>query len=97
MKTYCKAAILSCLAAGAGIAAYRRWTIRMPFKEFTRYALYMAVMDDEICRHEFYGPERAVKEFLTKFKTTSKFAVCEKVRFHIGFLALRAAGGVLQP
>ena len=28
---------------------------RMPFKEFTRYALYMAVMDDEICRNELEG------------------------------------------
>ena len=29
--------------------------IRMPVKEFTRYALYMAVMDDEICRNELEG------------------------------------------
>ena len=29
--------------------------IRMPFKEFTRYALYTAVMDDEICRNELEG------------------------------------------
>lgn len=29
--------------------------IRMPLKEFTRYALYMAVMDDEICRNELEG------------------------------------------
>lgn len=27
----------------------------MPLKEFTRYALYMAVMDDEICRNELEG------------------------------------------
>ena len=65
MKTYCKAAILSCLVAGAGIAAYRRWTIRMPFKEFTRYALYMAVMDDEICRHELEG--NRIGEEIIKF------------------------------
>lgn len=29
--------------------------IRMPLKEFTQYALYMAVMDDEICRNELEG------------------------------------------
>lgn len=27
----------------------------MPLREFTRYALYMAVMDDEICRNELEG------------------------------------------
>lgn len=55
MKTGCKAAILGCLAAGAGAVACWRWMIRMPLKEFTRYALYMAVMDDEICRNELEG------------------------------------------
>ena len=29
--------------------------IRVPLKEFARYALYMAVMDDEICRNELEG------------------------------------------
>ena len=29
--------------------------IRIPIKEFTRYARYMAVMDDEICRNELEG------------------------------------------
>lgn len=55
MKTYCKIAVLGCLAAAAGSAACWRWKIRMPLKEFTRYALYMAVMDDEICRNELEG------------------------------------------
>ena len=55
MKTGYKIAILGCLAAGAGAAACWRWMIRMPLKEFTRYALYMAVMDDEICRNELEG------------------------------------------
>lgn len=55
MKTGHKAVILGCLAAGAGVAACWRWMIRMPLKEFTRYALYMAVMDDEICRNELEG------------------------------------------
>ena len=27
----------------------------MPLKEFTRYTLYMAVLDDEICRNELEG------------------------------------------
>lgn len=55
MKTGHKAAALSCLAVGAGAAACWRWMFRMPLKEFTRYALYMAVMDDEICRNELEG------------------------------------------
>lgn len=55
MKTYHKIAVLGCLAAAAGSAACWRWRIRMPLKEFTRYALYMAVMDDEICRNELEG------------------------------------------
>ena len=46
------------LAGGLAVvvsAACWRWKIRMPLKEFTRYALYMAVMDDEICRNELEG------------------------------------------
>ena len=38
----------------AGTVYYRR-TIRIPLEEYTRYALYMAVMDDEICRNELEG------------------------------------------
>ena len=55
MKTGHKAAILGCLAAGAGAAVCWRRAFRMPLKEFTRYALYMAVLDDEICRNELEG------------------------------------------
>lgn len=55
MKTDHKAAILGCLAVGTGAAACWRWMFRMPLKEFTRYALYMAVLDDEICRNELEG------------------------------------------
>ena len=55
MKTGHKLAVLGCLAVVVGSAVCWRWMIRMPLKEFTRYALYMAVMDDEICRNELEG------------------------------------------
>lgn len=55
MKTRYKIAALGSLVAVAGAAACWKWMIRMPLKEFTRYALYMAVMDDEICRNELEG------------------------------------------
>ena len=54
MKTRYKIAALSGLAVVAG-ALCRSLMIRMPLKEFTRCALYMAVMDDEICRNELEG------------------------------------------
>ena len=55
MKTGHKIAALGCLAVVTASVAYWRWMIRIPLKEFTRYALYMAVMDDEICRNELEG------------------------------------------
>lgn len=55
MKNGHKSVILGGLAVGAGAAVCWRWKIRMPLKEFTRSALYMAVMDDEICRNELEG------------------------------------------
>lgn len=55
MKTGHKIAALGCLAVVVGAVACWRWMIRMPLREFTRYALYMAVMDDEICRNELEG------------------------------------------
>lgn len=55
MKTNHKIAVLGCLAVVAGSVSCWRWMIRIPLKEFTRYALYMAVMDDEICRNELEG------------------------------------------
>lgn len=55
MKTSHKIAALGCLAVVVGSVVCWRWVIRMPLKEFTRYALYMAVMDDEICRNELEG------------------------------------------
>lgn len=71
MKTGHKAAFWGCLAAGAGAAAYWRWIFRMPLKEFTRYALYMAVLDDEICRNELEGNQigDTVIQFGLKEKT----------------------------
>lgn len=57
MKTGHKVAILGCLIGGVGSVVRWRWMIRMSLKEFTRYALYMAVMDDEICRNELEGSQ----------------------------------------
>ena len=45
MKKGCKIALVGGLAAVVGIAACWKWMIRMPLGEFTRYALYMAVLD----------------------------------------------------
>ena len=55
MKTGHKIVALGCLAVGVASAVHWRWMIRMPLQEFTRYALYMAVMDEEICRNELEG------------------------------------------
>ncbi len=55
MKKSHQIAALGCLAAAAGVGACWRRSIRMPLREFTRSALYMAVMDDEICRNELAG------------------------------------------
>lgn len=65
MKKGCKIALVGGLAVVAGAVVCWHWTIRMPLKEFTRYALYMAVMDDEICRNELEGNQigGAVIEF----------------------------------
>lgn len=52
MQKGCKIALAGGLAVAVGAAACWRRMIRMPIREFTRYALYMAVMDDEICRNE---------------------------------------------
>ena len=55
MKKGCKIALAGGLAVAAGAVACWKWMFRMPLKEFTRCALYMAVMDDEICRNELEG------------------------------------------
>lgn len=48
-------------AAGAGAYGLFRWNFRMPLKEYTQNAMYMAVLDDEICRHALEGTEIAGK------------------------------------
>lgn len=55
MRKDCNIALVGGLAVAVGAAACWKWMIRMPLGEFTRYALYMAVMDDEICRNELEG------------------------------------------
>lgn len=55
MKKGYTIALAGGLAVAVSAAVCWRWKIRMPLKEFTRYALYMAVMDDEICRNELEG------------------------------------------
>lgn len=50
-----KAAGLGILAACIGGVICYKCAIRMSMKEYTRYALIMAVMDDEICRNELEG------------------------------------------
>lgn len=55
MKKGCKIALAGGLAVAVGAVVCWNWMIRMPLKEFTRYALYMAVLDDEICRNELEG------------------------------------------
>ena len=54
MKKGCKIMLAGGLAVAVSAACWR-WKIRMPLREFTRYALYMAVLDDEICRNELEG------------------------------------------
>ncbi len=62
--------LLSALAIGAGAAVGWRWRFRIPLKEFTRCALYMAVLDDEICRSELEG--QAVGEEVLCFPPKSE-------------------------
>ena len=55
MKITKRAAGLGILAAGLCCAVHLRRNIRVPLGEYTRCALYMAVLDDEICRSELEG------------------------------------------
>ncbi len=54
-RTMKNGAAIGFLAACAGAAACYRYHFRMPLKEYTGYALYMATLDDEICRNELEG------------------------------------------
>ncbi len=53
-KKYQKVALFSAAACVGGAIFYKR-NFRMPLKEYTQYALYMATLDDEICRNELEG------------------------------------------
>lgn len=55
MKNMTKVAVAGMATACASAAACYCWNFRMPLKEYTRYALYMATLDDEICRNELEG------------------------------------------
>ena len=48
------AAGATAISAVAGFGMFR-WNYQMPLKEYTANALYMAVLDDEICRRELAG------------------------------------------
>ncbi|MGI5962571.1 MAG: hypothetical protein ACOX7N_02500 [Lawsonibacter sp.] len=54
-----KGVVLGTLALCVGSLGCYKWNYRLPMKEFTRYALYMAVLDDEICRNELEGNQVA--------------------------------------
>lgn len=46
---------LATLSVCAGGFAFYKYRFRMPLKEYTQYALYMAVLDDEIARNTLKG------------------------------------------
>ena len=49
-KTFC----LGLLAAAGGVGLYKK-KFRMPLQEYTQHALYMATLDDAICRKMLEG------------------------------------------
>ena len=55
MKNITKVAVAGMATACVVATACYCWNFRMPLKEYTRYALYMATLDDEICRNELEG------------------------------------------
>lgn len=79
-----KATILGTLTVCLGTAFYCQYKrlFRMPLKEYTRYALFMAVLDDEICRNELDGIEIDEKRVLFPPKAESL-----QYRYHL-FLQL---------
>lgn len=54
-KKFAKGAAVGILTACVGATACYKYHFRMPLKEYTGYALYMATLDDEICRNELAG------------------------------------------
>lgn len=46
-----KSVLLTALSLCLGGIAYYKYLIRMPLKEYARYALYMAFLDDETARN----------------------------------------------
>ena len=85
MKSRYKIAALGGLAAVSGAVACWKWMIRMPLKEFTRYALYMAALDDEICRNELEGNQ--IGDEVIKFPPKEKTL---QDRYHL-FLQMNRA------
>ena len=55
MNRHRKGVCLGVLTACLGGAAWYKRMYQMPLKEYTRQALYMAALDDEICRNELEG------------------------------------------
>lgn len=55
MKKSAKVAATGMATACVVATACYCWNFRMPPKEYTSYALYMATLDDEICRNELDG------------------------------------------
>ncbi len=91
MKSRYKIAALGGLAAVSGAVACWKWMIRMPLKEFTRYALYMAAMDDETCRNELEGNQIGdeVIKFPPKEKTLqNRYHLKEFTRYALYMAAM---------
>lgn len=55
MKKIKQALLLGALTLCGTSAVFYKRNVRMPLKEYTRFALQMAVLDDEICRNELEG------------------------------------------
>lgn len=55
MKRVCKVMAIAAIAAVGTSTLVYRINFRMPLKEYTANALYMAVLDDEISRRELAG------------------------------------------
>lgn len=67
--TYCIVG-MSLIFVSIGIVYYKV-NYKVPLKEYTKYALYMAVLDDEICRNELEGIDIDGKEVVFPEKKES--------------------------